>query len=150
MIAHKLKAALDELYAQGNRVKKAEAIEILTAQLGLSAKGKLYLPEDRSYAVRFSYSAKGAFSNTVLGLSKLLKVDDIPVLACLLMPESYKLLLANTTCLSKISHTSQQLSEKKIRGSFLGNDIRKQVDGIENTFAHFEELFALHERNPRQ
>lgn len=150
MIAHTLKEALDQLYGQGDPIKKTTAIQTLTTQLGLSAQGKLYLPEDQTYAVRFSYSSKGGFSNTVLGLAKLLKVDHIPVVVCLLMPTSYRLMLANTTFLSKISHTSQQLSETKIRGSFLGNDIVKQIDGIENAFPHFDDLFALHRQIPAE
>lgn len=35
-----------------------------------------------SFAVRFSYSSKTGFSNTVLSLSKLQKFDNVPVLVC--------------------------------------------------------------------
>lgn len=52
--------------------------------------------------------------------------------------------LANTTFLSKISHSSHKLTMTNIRGSFNGSDIMKQVGDKENTPANFNDLFAMH------
>jgi hypothetical protein len=53
-------------------------------------------------------------------------------------------LLANTTFLKKISHTSQTLRENNIRGSFNGSDIARNFEGIQNGPDNFARLFAIH------
>lgn len=53
-------------------------------------------------------------------------------------------LLANSTFLKKISHSSHQLRENNVRGSFLGHDIIRNYEGIPNAPACFERLFLLH------
>ena len=89
------------------------------------------LTKDRSvyysadFAVRFSSSASRNFGNTVLSLSNLRKYDDRPFIVCLVTPTVNHCLLANTTLLKKISHSSQQLRENNIRGSFNGSDIAR-------------------------
>jgi len=40
--------------------------------------------------------------------------------------------MANTTFLKKISHSSHQLRVDNVRGSFLGHDIMREYEGIEN------------------
>jgi len=78
-----------------------------------------------SFAVRFSYSSKTGFSNTVLSLSKLQKFDHVPVLVCLVTQSENKIFIANSTFLTKISHSSHQLRTNNIKGSFNGSDIIK-------------------------
>lgn len=97
------------------------------------------------FAVRFSYSSKGSFSNTVLSLSKLQKFDNIPFLVILVTDNENKVFLANTTFLKKISHTSQALTMQNIRGSFNGSDILKTYEGIDNSRDNIAELFAFHQ-----
>lgn len=97
-----------------------------------------------SFAVRFSYSSSNGFSNTVLSLSKLQKFDNIPVLICLVTQSENKIFLANSTFLSKISHSSQQLRLNNIKGSFNGSDIMKSFNNIENNRNNIEKLFAIH------
>ena len=53
-------------------------------------------------------------------------------------------LLANTSFLKKISHSSLQLRVDNIKGSFNGTDIMNEYEGIANTPENFEALFALH------
>lgn len=97
------------------------------------------------FAVCFSYSKKGSFGNTVLSLSALEKYDRIPFFVILVKGNADNVIyLANTTFLSKISHSSQALTMTKIRGSFNGSDIMKQIGGVENKPANFDELFARH------
>ena len=98
----------------------------------------------REYAVRFSSSATRSFGNTVLSLSNLQKYDDRPVIVCLVTPAENLCLLANSTLLKKISHSSQDLRENNIRGSFNGSDIAREFEGIANTPANFDRLFAIH------
>lgn len=96
------------------------------------------------FAVRFSYSATGSFSNTVLSLSNLRKYDTAPFIVCLVTSKENRLFLANSTFLVKISHSSQQLTNYNIKGSFNGSDIAKEFNGMVNSPENFERLFAIH------
>ena len=98
-----------------------------------------------AFATRFSYSSGNNFSNTVLSLSNLKKYDSIPFLVCLVTPQKNRIYLANTTLLSKISHSSQELRLHNIKGSFNGADIIKEFEGIENNRDNIETLFAFHQ-----
>lgn len=80
----------------------------------------------------------------MLALSKLQKYDKKPFFVCIVTPDTNYILLANTTFLKKISHSSKELRVDNIRGSFNGTDIMTQVNGLENAPSHFEELFAFH------
>lgn len=108
------------------------------------------LTKDRSvfycadFAVRFSASASLNFSNTVLSLSSLKKFDDIPFVVCLVIPAENYCFLANTTLLKKISHSSQELRENNIKGSFNGSDIMRSFEGIPNNATNLERLFEIH------
>lgn len=100
----------------------------------------------RYFAVRFSYSQSGAFSNTVLSLSALQKYDKIPFFVVLVRnSDSNIIYLANSTFLSKISHSSKELTAHNIKGSFNGSDIIKEYNGLKNSPENFDELFAFHE-----
>lgn len=109
------------------------------------------LTKDRSvyycqwFAVRFCKSISRAFGNTVLSLSALQKYDDRPFIICLVTPTKNYLMLANTTFLKKISHSSQELRVDNIKGSFNGSDIMRYYDEIENNEENFEYLFTSHE-----
>ena len=108
------------------------------------------LTKDRSvfytdaFAIRFSSSKSTSFSNTVISLSNLQKYDDFPFVVCLNTPNKNYLFLANTTFLSKVSHSSQELREDNIRGSINGSDIVKVFNDIYNEPKNFAELFAIH------
>ncbi len=65
------------------------------------------------------------------------------------------LLIANSTFVNKISHSSQSLRVDNIKGSFLGSNILRKYDTIENgldivlenTPANFEALFSIHQKS---
>lgn len=97
------------------------------------------------FAVRFCTAASRSFSNTVLALSALHKYDHLPFIVCLVTPEQNHLMLANTTFLRKISHSSQELRRNNIKGSFNGSDIMREFEGIANIPENFEFLFSCHE-----
>jgi hypothetical protein len=80
----------------------------------------------------------------VLSLSNLKKVDDRPVIVCLVTPTTNYCFLANTTLLKKISHSSQELRENNIKGSFNGSDIMRAFEGITNNAENLERLFEIH------
>ena len=102
------------------------------------------LTRDRSvffchdFAIRFCTANSRSFSNTVLSLSALQKYDKIPFVVCLVTPYRNYLMLANTTFLRKISHSSQELRVDNIKGSFNGSDIMRDFEGIENEPSNFE------------
>ncbi|WP_102187939.1 hypothetical protein [Hoylesella timonensis] len=116
------------------------------AHFNLTKDRKVY--HNEYFAVRFSYSksASDSFSNTVLSLSALEKYDKIPFFVVLVRQSSTNLiLLANTTFLKKISHSSQELSMTNIKGSFNGSDIMRNYDNRQNAPENFDYLFALHQ-----
>ena len=121
---------------------KATLARLVCAQFNLTRDRSVFYCED--FAVRFSASASRNFANTVLSLSNLRKYDARPFIVCLVTPTENHCLLANTTLLKKISHSSQQLRENNIRGSFNGSDIARDFEGIENTPANFARLFEIH------
>jgi len=92
----------------------------------------------------FQLPMSSHFSNTVVGLSTLQKFDHLPFIVCVVRTRSIELLLANTTFLKKISHSSHQLRVDNIRGSFLGHDILRRYDDIENKPENFDILFEIH------
>jgi hypothetical protein len=118
------------------------------ARLARTVADELRLTMDQSvyycahFAVRFSSSASRNFGNTVLSLSNLRKYDDRPFIVCLVTPTTNYCLLANTTFLQKISHSSQELRENNIRGSFNGSDIAREFEGISNSPENISRLRA--------
>ena len=122
------------------------------AKVKKAIRDKFSLILDRSvfyckhFAVRVSYTKTTSFSNTVLSLSNLQKFDNIPFFVILVSGVSKnKVFLANTTFISKISHSSQQLSMTNIKGSFNGSDIICTYQNLENNAKNFEKLFAYHQ-----
>lgn len=109
------------------------------------------LVKDRSvyycgwFAIRFCKAASRSFGNTVLALSALHGYDHIPFIVCLVTPARNYLMLANTTFLKKISHSSQKLRRDNIKGSFNGSDIMREFEGVKNIPANFEFLYNSHE-----
>lgn len=97
------------------------------------------------FAIRFCKSASRNFGNTVLALSALHRYDDIPFIVCLVTPTHNHLMLANTTFLKKISHSSQELRRDNIKGSFNGSDIMREFEGVDNIPDNFEFLYNSHE-----
>lgn len=82
----------------------------------------------------------------MLSLSVLEKYDKIPFFVVLVRQSSTNLiLLANTTFLKRISHSSQELSMTNIKGSFNGSDIMRDYDNMKNEPENFDYLFALHQ-----
>ncbi len=125
--------------------------KVSKAELIIYVREKFNLVQDRSvfyndkFAIRFSSSQSGGFSNTIISLSSLQKYDDLPFLVCLVTPSKNFVYLANTTFLSKVSHSSQELREDNIRGSINGSDIVKNFDSMTNSPENFEKLFAIHQ-----
>jgi len=121
---------------------KAKLAKLVCSQCKLTRDRSVFYCDD--FAVRFSASASRNFGNTVLSLSNLRKYDDRPFIVCLVTPNDNYCLLANTTFLKKISHSSQQLRENNIRGSFNGSDIARDFEGTENGPVNFSRLFLIH------
>ena len=121
---------------------KARLARLVSGNFGLINDRSVYYCAD--YAIRFSSSATWNFSNTVLSLSSLRKYDDRPFIVCLVTPAKNFCLIANTTFLKKISHSSQELRENNIRGSFNGSDIVRDFEGIRNTSENICRLFDIH------
>ena len=121
---------------------KAKLCNEVIESFGLTRDRSVYYCDE--FAIRFSAAKKPTFSNTVLSLSNLQKFDDRPFVVCVVTPSENHLLLANTSLLRKISHSSQSLREDNIRGSFNGSDIARELDGIENVASNLFKLFCIH------
>ena len=126
---------------------KEEMIEIVRKRFALVKDGRAVYHTD-FFAVVFCYSKNNSFSNVVLSLSKLEKYDRIPCFVVLVKKDLDNIIyLINTTFLDKISHSSQDLRVDNIRGSFLGSNIRKELEEINksNKPDDFDELFSYHQ-----
>lgn len=119
-------------------------------KLSSMVKNEFHLTQDRKvfyspdFAVRFSKAKSKRMSNTVLSLSALQKYDNEPFIVCAVTPDKNYMMLANSTFLKKISHSSQELRGDNIRGSFNGSDIMLEFDSITNEPDNFQRLFAYH------
>ena len=128
-----------------NFIGTIEQLHGITDKAALAAQiqRQYRLVRDRSvyyckwFAVRFCKSSKRSFSNTILSLSALQKYDDRPFIVCLVTPTQNFLMLANTTFLKKISHSSQELRVDNIKGSFNGSDILRFYEDTENCGKNF-------------
>lgn len=125
------------------RSSKQEILSATVTHFELEKRRKVYVSPN--FAVRFSSARGPSFSNTVLSLSALQAVDDRPFVVCIVRPVGVELLLANSTLLKKISHSSHEFRADNIRGSFLGHDILYSFGGLENTPGNFQELFSYHQ-----
>lgn len=121
---------------------KQEIQSAFAVQFDPRQQGKLFVGAD--FAMRFCHAGGESFSNTVLALSQLMKVDDLRVVVCVVRPTRLDFMLANTTLLSKISHSSSKLRTDNVKGSFNGTDILKFYDDVPNRPDRFDELFAMH------
>jgi len=130
----KSKNGIGDKFALANQVKE---------KFGLIKDRSVYYCED--FAIRFCKAKSPNFSNTVLALSVLQKYDNMPFIVCLVTPKENYLLLANSTFLKKISHSSQELRVDNIKGSFNGSDILRDFEGFPNSPENFEFLFTSHE-----
>lgn len=135
---------VDDIVSTAPTGDKDSVIKYVCSKYPFTLDRKVYYC--RYFAVRFSYSQSGAFSNTVLSLSALQKYDKIPFFVVLVRNGASNVIyLANSTFLSKISHSSKELTMCNIKGSFNGSDIVKEYNGLKNSPENFDELFALHE-----
>lgn len=130
------------LFASHPELSKDELAAALAARFGLSTERSVFVGD--GYAVRFSSVRGAGFPNTVLGLGVLKKYDTHPFIVCVVRPTRLDFVLANSTFLTRISHSSHLLSLETVRGSFLGSDISSTFNGLPNRPEHFEELFELH------
>ena len=121
---------------------KSKLSELVADHFSLVKDRSVYYSSD--FAIRFSSSNNRKFSNTVLSLSNLQKVDNRPFIVCLVTPNQNYVMLANTTFLKKVSHSSHQLRENNIRGSFNGSDIKSEFNAIDNVPKNFDRLFNIH------
>jgi len=139
--------AIEELIAFLQTINKlndkAKVAELVQIKFSLTLDRSIYYSDN--YALRFSASDSENFGNTVLSLSALQKYDERPVIVVLVMPSDIKLLLANTTLLKKISHSSHALTITNIKGSFNGSDISRELSGITNEAKNVVRLYRIHQ-----
>ncbi len=121
---------------------KEKLSSLVKKEFNLTQDRKVFYSND--FAVRFIKSKSKRMNNTVLSLSALQKYDDKPFIICVVAPDANYMILANSTFLKKISHSSQELRIDNIRGSFNGNDIMLDFASMENEPDSFQKLFAYH------
>ena len=141
-MSNSLKSLLDLIHKNDGINNKALLAQLVCEEFGLTKDRSVYYCPD--YGIRFSSSARPNFGNTVLSLSNLRKYDDRPFIVCLVTPMRNFCLIANTTFLKKVSHSSQDLRENNIRGSFNGSDIVRDFEGITNSEENIGRLYAIH------
>lgn len=99
---------------------------------------------NKEICIRFS-SAKTGYSNTFLGLQKLITYNNIPILACIIRENYCEFMLANLTFIKCVSHSSKNLTLDNIRGSVNLSNIAKCFNGFENSPHNFNQLYKWHE-----
>lgn len=122
---------------------KEDVARAAASRFRLSKHGALFTCDD--LAVRFSWARGKSFPGTVCSLSTLQPFDDRPLVAVVVHPDSTEYLLANTTFLDKISHSSHHFQVDHVRGSFNGSNIVREYGGLINAPANFDQLFAMHQ-----
>ena len=133
---------LDYLKQNDGINDKARLAKLVSERFDLIKDRSVYYCQN--FAIRFSSGSSQNFSNTILSLSNLHKFDDRPFIICLVTPKNNYTFLGNTTFLKKISHSSQELRENNIRGSFNGSDVIREFEGTLNSGENFEQLFNIH------
>lgn len=124
-------------------------VDSIASKFNLSIKNRnIYYNENVS--IRFSYVEDGGYSNTFKGFKYILEDDNKPFLACIIRKNEIEFLLANSTFINKISHSSKILELLKIRGSVNLSNIIRKFSGHENEPANFAELFKLHLEIPQK
>ncbi|MBL7186615.1 MAG: hypothetical protein ISS70_09835 [Phycisphaerae bacterium] len=134
---------VDNFRRANPRADKQEIIRVVSGKFGLRKYRSIYACSD--FAVRFSAAKTSSFSNCVCGLAALRQFDSAPFIVVVIRPDTTEYLLANTTFLNKISHSSHELRVDNIRGTFLGSNILREFSGLVNCPDNFELLFAMHQ-----
>lgn len=142
-IINELFLFLQDFVSKHPGCKKEILAKATAAHFQLTKKGRSVYTGN-TFSIRFSTANKPSFSNQVLGLSTLRKYDHLPFIVCIVRSSGVELLLANSTFLKKISHSSHLLRIDKVRGSFLGHDILREYEGMKNAPANFSTLFSIH------
>ena len=127
-------------------LKKDEIAKAVAKRFQLKKSRSVYWSDH--FAIRFSSARTQTFSNTVLGLSTLKNYDYLPFIVCVVRNDECEFLLANSTFLKKISHSSHQLALDNIKGSFLGHDIMRLYGEYTNSPENFDVLFQIHQETP--
>lgn len=130
------------LCAANPRSSKTDVATAAAEAFGLTRERSLYV--GAAFSVRFSVASGSGLSNTILSLSALRPHDERPIVVCVLRATGPEFLLANSTFLRKVSHSSRDLAMDNVRGSFNGSDIIREIDGFRNEPRNFAALFALH------
>ncbi|MBR6613783.1 MAG: hypothetical protein IKK84_03355 [Clostridia bacterium] len=138
----KIQKLVDFVNNNKDLVDKAVFKNKLQSEFNLKTDRTVYYCDD--FAVRVSYSKTATVSNTVLGLAKIKAYDNIPLFVIVVSPANHKIVLANSTCVKKVSHSSHKLTLTKIIGSINFSDISSEIFGIKNIPENFEEIFNLH------
>ncbi|MBY0379430.1 MAG: hypothetical protein K2P99_03400 [Burkholderiales bacterium] len=138
------KVLIDFTVSTNNVKNKNDIISILVNKFSMIVDRKVLY--NNEFAIRVSQNnTNQGFSNTILSLSMLQKYDSRPFFVYVIRSTNNYLLLANSTFIKKISHSSQLLSLTNIKGSFNGSDILKEFHDILNSAENFEKLFRIHE-----
>lgn len=133
---------VQRFYAANLGCSKGVVAGATAKRFGLARVRSLYVGP--LFSIRFSVAGGSGLSNTILSLSALKPHDERPIVVCILRAGAADFLLANSTFLRKISHSSRALSVDNIRGSFNGSDIIREIDGLKNQPENFARLFAMH------
>jgi hypothetical protein len=134
--------------AKDPAASKADLVAAVTPAFSLRPDGALLVCD--SFVVRISSSTSSAFSNTVVAIKKIVEFDRRPVIACLITPREIRMLMANSSFIRKVSHSSHGLDSTKLVGSILGTDIVDTHEGLANAPEHFDALWRLHTTADRE
>lgn len=144
MYNDKIISKLVEFISENNGINdKNKLSELVQEKFNLVQDRRVFTCE--AFSIRFNKAESKRMSNTVLSLSALQKYDSKPFLVCIVSSKENYLLLANSTFLKKISHSSHELRTDNIKGSFNGSDIMLIFQDYENNPKNFKKLYEYHQ-----
>ena len=126
---------------------KQRIVEQISKKYNLRKNRSLY--SSKNLSLRFSFVSHG-YSNTFLGFNKILANDNTPLIACIIRNNDLEFLLANSTFINCVSHSSKLLTLLKIRGSTNLTDLIREFSGLTNEPSNFNKLFKLHQEIPQK
>ena len=133
---------IDFIEIKSGGLSKATLEHRVIQQFELTRERSVYRCSE--FAIRFISAKKRKCANTVVALSTIRKYDHLPFLICIVTPVKNFLVLANSTFLIRVSHSSHALTQNNIRGSINVPDIMLTYAELENNGSNVHALFRLH------
>ena len=140
---------ISEVRKQNPEATKNDLYNLCISKFDLKKGNRGTLLFSDYYAIRFNEVGKArGFSNTIAAIKRVKEAEDLPLIVVIIRPQTVEVLIANSTFIRKISHSSNGFAFDNIKGSFQGADIMMEYEGLKNKLGNFDALFRIHKTIP--